>query len=105
TIINTEDYKIRNSIEAWMDNINTTVDNEGFSDNESWVSSATLRQYGKDGSTLIDYDFWDIWPTTITEIALSYDTASDIEQFDVTWAYNYYETVAQSSDVVKGDQS
>ena len=105
TIINAEDYKIRNAIEVWMDNINTTVDNEGFSDNDSWVSSASLRQYGKDGNAIIDYDFWDIWPTTISEIALSYDTASDIEQFDVTWAYNYYETVRQGSNVIKGSQS
>ena len=36
------------------------------------------------------YQFEEIWPTAISEIALSYDTASDIEQFDVTWAYNYY---------------
>ena len=36
------------------------------------------------------YEFVDIWPTTLSEIALSYDTASDIEQFDVTWSYNYY---------------
>ena len=105
TIINAEDYKVRNSIEAWMDNINTTGGNTGLSDNDSWVSSATLRQYGKDGIALIDYDFWDIWPTTISEIALSYDTASDIEQFDVTWAYNYYETASQGSNVVKGTQS
>ena len=105
TIINAEDYKVRNSIEAWMDNINTTGGNTGLSDNDSWVSSASLRQYGKDGSTLIDYDFWDIWPTTISEIALSYDTASDIEQFDVTWAYNYYETASLGSNVVKGTQS
>ena len=105
TIINAEDYKIRNAIEVWMDNINTTVDNEGFSDNDSWAASASLRQYGKDGNAIIDYDFWDIWPTTITEIALSYDTASDIEQFDVTWAYNYYETVRQGSNVIKGSQS
>ena len=105
TIINAEDYKVRNSIEVWMDNINTTVDNTGLSDNESWATSASLRQYGKDGNALIDYDFWDIWPTTISEIALSYDTASDIEQFDVTWAYNYYETVSQGSNVIKGTQS
>ena len=31
-----------------------------------------------------------MWPQTVAELPLSYDTASDIEQFDVTWAYNYY---------------
>ena len=36
------------------------------------------------------YTFVDCWPQTVSEIALSYDTASDIETFDITWAYNYY---------------
>ena len=58
--------------------------------NDDWVSSGTLSQYSKTGSKLMEYNFIDIWPQTISEIALSYDTASDIEQFDVTWAYNYY---------------
>ena len=45
------------------------------------------------------YNFIDIWPTSLTEIALSYDTASDIEQFDCTWAYNYFTT--EGGSVVK----
>ena len=104
TFINTEDYKIRNSIETWMDHINKTTDNSGFADNDSWVSSADLRQYSKDGFTLITYLFFDIWPTTLTEIALSHDTASDIEQFDVTWAYNYYTTGDVSDRIDNGNQ-
>ena len=100
TFINTEDYKIRNSIEAWIDHINKTTDNSGFVDNSSWVTEADLTQYSKDGFTLITYSFFDIWPTTLTEIALSHDTASDIEQFDVTWAYNYYTTEGDSSGAV-----
>ena len=103
TFINTEDYKIRNSIETWMDHINKTTDNSGFADNDSWVSSADLRQYSKDGFTLITYLFFDIWPTTLTEIALSHDTASDIEQFDVTWAYNYYTSEGDSTGAVGSD--
>ena len=50
-----------------------------------------LTQYSKDGESLMTWTFVDCWPTTIAEVALSYDTASDIEQFDVTWAYNYYQ--------------
>ena len=38
------------------------------------------------------YEFVNIWPTSLTEIALSYDTASDIEQFDCSWAYQYFKT-------------
>ena len=43
------------------------------------------------------YTFVDCWPQTVSEIALSYDTASDIETFDITWAYNYYTTAPGDS--------
>ena len=107
TIMNTEDYSVRNAIEAWMDHINSHSDNvtsDTFADSD-FRSTVWLTQYGKEGSALQYYQFFDAWPMTLTEIALSHDTASDIEQFDVTWAYNYYETFGVSSDVVKGTQT
>ena len=90
TIINSENYSLKKVLEDWMDNINSTGSNKGFSDSTSGVSTVTLTQYAKAGSSLLTWTFVDCWPQTISEIALSYDTASDIEQFDVTWAYNYY---------------
>ena len=69
----------------------------GYSDNDSWVGELTLTQYSKDGDSLMTWKFIDCWPQTVAEIALSYDTASDIEQFDVTWAYNYYTSAKGSS--------
>ena len=98
TIINTEDFDIRNGIEKWMVLINKHNDNKmNEIGNDDWVSSGTLSQYSKTGSKLMEYNFIDIWPQTISEIALSYDTASDIEQFDVTWAYNYYTMESKDS--------
>ena len=103
TFINTEDYQVRIGIEKWMDYINSTTYGSGFADNDSWIASASLTQYSKDGLGLMVYDFWDIWPTTLSEIALSHDTASDIEQFDVTWAYNYYTSEGDSTGAVGAD--
>ena len=103
TIFNTENFSIRNAIETWMDKINSHADNTGFSDSTSWVTTADLTQYAKDGETSMIYTFVDLWPTTIAELPLSYDTASDIEQFDVTWAYNYY-TQGGHTNVSNGDQ-
>ena len=106
TIMNTEDYGIRNALEVWMDKINSHADNKQTDSTKAWQSDATLTQYGKDGGTLMFFDFVDIWPTTIAELPLSYDTASDIEQFDVTWAYNYYTTqFAGGSPATGGDHS
>jgi len=95
TILNTEDYSVRNAIEAWMDHINSHKENKGISDNTTWVTDGTLTQYGKDGDAVVAWEFIDMWPQTVAELPLSYDTASDIEQFDVTWAYNYYQMSGQ----------
>ena len=90
TIINTENFSIRKPLEDWMNKINNTGTNYGYSDSTSAFGTVTLTQYNKVGKSLLTWTFVDCWPTTIAEIALSYDTASDIETFDVTWAYNYY---------------
>jgi len=90
TIINTENFSIRKPLEDWMNKINNTGTNYGYSDSTSAFGTVTLTQYNKVGKSLLTWTFVDCWPTTIAEVALSYDTASDIETFDVTWAYNYY---------------
>ena len=107
TIYQTESGDERFSIESWMDSINGHVDNvsslEASTANFMGKYSGTgkLTQYPKSGAAtagiLSTVDFIDMWPQTVSEIALSYDTASDIEQFDVTWAYNYYETKIAST--------
>ena len=97
TIINSENFSIRNDVDDWMNAMNTHVANIGFSDNDSWTGTIKLTQYSKDGDSLMTWTFVDAWPQTVAEIALSYDTASDIEQYDVTWAYNYYTSVKGKS--------
>ena len=90
TIINTEKFNVRNEIEKWMEFINGTIDNKSQADADFGTGTAELTHYQKNGKDTMTYEFVEIWPSAISEIALSYDTASDIEQFDVTWAYNYY---------------
>ena len=99
TIYQTEKGDERFNIESWMDQINSHVSNKSALDSTStanfmvkYSATGTLKQYDKAGNTatLSEVEFVDMWPQTVAEIALSYDTASDLEQFDVTWAYNHY---------------
>ena len=97
TIYQTEDGTERFNLESWMDQINGHVENlsslEGSTANfmGKYSGIGTLFQYAKDGSKVLsEVEFVDCWPQTVAEIPLSYDTASDLEQFDVTWAYNHY---------------
>ena len=99
TIINTEKFNVRNEIEKWMEYINSTVENKSQPLADFGTGTARLKHYQKDGGVTMVYEFVDCWPITLSEIALSYDTASDIEQFDVTWAYNYYHMVLDGSTV------
>ena len=93
TIYQTEKGTERIGIEKWMDLINGHISNVS-SLAQGYYGKGTLTQYPKSGATtagiLSTVNFIDMWPQTVSEIALSYDTASDIEQFDVTWSYNYY---------------
>ena len=99
TIYQTETGTERLGIEKWMDLINGHVSNvSGLEDSTAdfmgkYSAKGTLTQYAKDGTTTLStVDFIDMWPQSVSEIALSYDTASDLEQFDVTWSYNHYTT-------------
>ena len=105
TIYQTEKGTERIGIEKWMDAINGHVDNISALDGTAtanfmgkYSGVGTLFQYAKDGeTTLSEVEFVDMWPQSVTEIALSYDTASDLEQFDVTWSYNHYNVTVGST--------
>ena len=100
TIYQTEAGTERFGIEKWMDKINGHVDNKSTLESETgdfmgkYSAVGKLIQYSKAGGAVANklstVEFVDLWPQTVSEIALSYDTASDIEQFDVTWSYNHY---------------
>ena len=76
-----------NAINGHSSNKSDLLDSTG-----DWQGTGTLTQYSKDGKSLMVYTFEGLWPQTVAEIALSYDTVSDIETYDVTWSYNYYTT-------------
>ena len=107
TIYQTEAGTERHGIEKWMDKINGHVSNVSGLEAETgnfmgkYSAEGQLTQYSKAGGAVTNklstIKFIDFWPQTVSEIALSYDTASDIEQFDVTWSYNHYSVTIGST--------
>jgi hypothetical protein len=99
TIILDEDYAPRNQIEQWMADMNSHETNERAIGNGMGSEGATgkLKQFSKGADSSAEtvaavhiVNFVDIFPTTLSEVALSYDTVSEISSFEVTWAYQYY---------------
>lgn len=93
TIINDEDFLIRNAMEEWMANINTHQGNVVQAGNgapSSYKSQAQIIQYAKNGSVLRTYNFNGLFPTSVGAITMDWDTTDDIERFDVTFQYDWW---------------
>ena len=95
TVINDEDFKLRNAFEEWMNIIAKLDNNLGATQPEAYMTNAKVFQLGR-GSTksstgnagtantvLKEYEMIDIFPTSLSAIDLSYDTGDTIEEFTV----------------------
>ena len=57
-----------------------------------YQSSAILTQFSKNGNPLKKYTFNGLYPLTLTDIPVSWDTTNAIEEFTATFEYQYYTT-------------
>ena len=101
TFLNDEDFKLRNALERWSDYISghvklgrTRVQSTAGSENMplDYQSSAILTQFSKNGNPLKKYTFNGLYPLTLTDIPVSWDTTNAIEEFTATFEYQYYTT-------------
>ena len=92
TVINDTDFLLRNAFERWQNGINNMSDNEGLTNPADYQVDAFVDQLDRNGATIKSYTLRGAHPTTIAAIALGYDTNDAIETFDVTFAYQYFES-------------
>ena len=95
TVINDEDFRFRNAFENWTQQIANLDDNLGTTDPNAYMVNAKVYQLGRgsekssqdssgsDNVVLKEYEFIDIFPTSVSAIDLSYDTGDTIEEFTV----------------------
>lgn len=96
TVINDEDFLIRNAMEAWSAAINSHQGNlRGFgtASATSYKAQAQVTQYSKTGVPIRTYQFNGIYPQSIASIPLDWNTTDDIERFDVTFDFDWWEVV------------
>jgi len=95
TIINDEEFKLRNAFEEWADLIARLDNNMGVTNPEDYMSNAKVYQLGRgatvssstnagtNNAVLKEYEFFNIWPSAVAAIDLSYDSTDTIEEFTV----------------------
>jgi len=116
SIINDEDFGLRTSFEAWMNKLSKLNDATGVTNPTSYMTNAYVKQLGRgfekfsetnvggESSVLRTYKFYDIWPTNVSEIQLSYDTDGQVEEFQVTFAVQYF-TIGETEESGSSDDS
>jgi len=100
TVINDEDFLIRDALENWSNAINslqTNIRSAGFNDTLAYKSTAIVNQYDRQGNTIRTYTFDGIYPQDITAIGLDWNATDQIEEFNVTFQYDYYNVSGKTS--------
>lgn len=75
-----------------MNGINSHNANTGFNDPAEYQTDLSVDQLDKDGLVIKSYNFRSCFPTNITAIDLNYDTVDTIEEFQVTFQVQYWES-------------
>ena len=92
TAYNDTNFKLRNAFERWQNGINNMTYNEGLTNPVDYQVDAFVDHLDRNGNTIKSYTLRGAFPTALSAIDLSYDEATAIEQFDVTFNYQYFET-------------
>lgn len=94
-IINDEDFTVRRAIESWMNAINShsgNVRNTGAASPSGYTVDAEVTQFGKTGDILKTYKFVGMYPLDLAPIDLDWGSNDTIEEYGVTFAYQWWET-------------
>ena len=92
TIINDTDFRIRDSMERWMNGMNGHQTNTGLTNVTDYEADLIVDQIDKDGSILKTYNFRGCFPTAVSPIDLNYASENEIERFTVEFQVQYWES-------------
>lgn len=125
TIINDIDFTIRTAFEKWMNAINKHDDNSGLINPTQYQRDAIVKQFGRSSVSsansdvtnpnitgpgdnipvLKAYKFYGVFPTAVSAIDLSYDSADSIEEFTVDLQVQWWDALDSSGVTQLGTDS
>tara|TARA_B100001094_G_scaffold322995_1_gene373142 strand:- start:137 stop:760 length:624 start_codon:yes stop_codon:yes gene_type:complete len=100
TVVNDADFRIRTSMEQWMNGISRLTNGSGEVNPTDYTADAVVNQLDRNGNILRSYDFIGLFPTNVSEIALSMDTTDTIEEFTVEFQVLYW-TIAGGANTIE----
>lgn len=95
TVINDEGFELRDTFEQWMNSLNSHFGNlrsQNAATTDQYQVDATIRQFGKTGEIIKEYDMVGAWPSSVTPIETDWGPSDQIEEFQVTFQYQWWES-------------
>lgn len=92
TVINDASMNIRRSLEKWMNGINGLYDNSGYLDPFSYQVDLSVTQLNRNNDDLKTYILRDAMPLDLQPIQLNFNDNDSIEEYQVTFEFQYFET-------------
>ena len=92
TVFNDTNFKLRNAFERWQNGINNATDGEGLTNPADYQVDAFVDQLDRNGATIKSYTLRGAYPIDIAQIELDYGNNDTIEEFQVTFNYQYFES-------------
>ena len=103
TVYNDGGWVARSNLENWNNALqdfgNSTV---GAQDPSQYYGTIYVQQRDRSDNILRVAELSDAWPTNVAEIALAYDTVDVVEEFDVTFRFNYMQVYGSGSSLGSG---
>ncbi len=104
TVLNDEDWKVRTGFEKWLNALNSHIGNQrlsGAGNSLGYSVDASVNQYAKTGGGAIaTYKFVGLFPTDLSQIDLDWGANDTIEEFTVTFDYQYWSRTDHGAGIV-----
>ena len=92
TVLNDTDFKLHRAFERWSNGINNMTDGEGLTNPADYQVDAFVDQLDRNGATIKSYTLRGAYPIDVAAIELDYGNNDTIEEFQVTFNYQYFES-------------
>ena len=106
TVMNDEDFGVRSMFEKWSNALNRAVSNTrmamGDGSAESYKADMTVLQFSKEGEIIRGYQLVGAWPQLVESMELDWDSTNQIQNFNITLAYDYWIPVVEASSKIAG---
>ena len=90
TFVN-DDFAIYQAFEIWQEGINSMETNDQIHIRpDDYKATVDIRQLDRSGDAIKTFKLHGAFPSDIASIDLSFDNDDTIQDFDITWNYDYF---------------